>query len=464
MALGLLLLTAGAFALGRWTSPQAPSANGGGLSPEAVHALQLELQQERQKRVQADAAADHFMAQANQARRELVLSQDVSGDLPPPPEFEFPITDYSSVTPEQFRELLMVRRDELPEDLDLAVLVGNLSSQEMVEALDMLRLSPDQSRYTHQLSERLIQAWAREDPSAVLTYVDALQTWPLRSAAMDTALRELSKTEPHAAFDFLREREAQFSTQEYRRQFMKIMSGYGDTNPTEALRFAANLRPERMWAHNQRRYGFMHVFAEMRVDGTLDQAIPFVNSLPEEGNLRQDGVAALMESWGHTDPQAALAWFGEAGYGEHMDWARSNVVRRWADRNPVEAAGYVGQLPVDDPRRGNLITNVVAAWTQYDFDAPAAWLNEFPPSPQTDQAVAHFTLQTMRRDPSGAMSWAESITSDRQRQRTVERVAREWRRQDREGLTDYLRDTDAVDAATKHRILPEVFPAPAGDS
>ncbi len=458
---GLLVLTGGAFALGRWSGSGEPVAVPQEAVASEVEALRFALENERRRRVQSDAAADFYQTQANEARRELALSEDLSADRVPPEMPEFPETDFASITYEQFQELVLTRRDALPEDLNLAAFVQDLSPEQMVEVMDLLRLSPDQSRYTHQLSARLIEAWAREDPSAVLGYVDDLETWPLRSTAMNGALRELSKTEPYTALDYLSAREAEFSTDEYRRQLMRVMSGFGDTNPAEALQFAANLPPERMWGHNQRRYGFMHVFAEMRVDGILDQAIPYVNSLPEEGNLRQDGVAALMESWGHTDPRAALEWFGQSGYGEQMDWSRSRVVQRWASRNPVEAASYVSELPLEDPRRGNLIANVVAAWTQYDYDAPAQWLNQFPPSADTDQAVAHFTFSTMRRDPEGAMSWAESITSDRQRQSTVERVAREWRRQDPEGLTSYLQDTDAVDAATKHRILPDVFPEPA---
>ncbi|MGF1483710.1 MAG: hypothetical protein ACFBZ8_05045 [Opitutales bacterium] len=453
--LGLLCITGGAFALGRWTvlTPELPPE-----SEEMAQAAERALREERKKRLQAEAEADYYRDQAVEAAQQLA---ETDTDIPPPVEaLEVPEFPKRQVTAEEFQELILIRRDELPKDIDLTQLVQGLSGDEIVQAMDTLRLSPDQSRYSHVLAKELIGAWAKKDPQAVLTYVDDLGTWPLRESAVTGALRELSKTEPMSAVAYLDERRSILSNEQYNKQLMKVMSGFGDTNPMAALNYAATLPNERMWGHNKRRYGFMHVFAEMKVDGTLSQAIPFVNSLPAEGNVRQDAVAALMESWSHTEPAAALEWFGQSGYGAEMDWARTRAVARWANRNPSEAASYVAALPAEDPRRGQMISQVVSNWTQYDYDAPAAWLNEFPPSPQLDSAVANFSYRTMNRDPEGAMSWAVSITNDRSRQRTIERVARVWKDRDPQALAGFLKDSNDLDAMAKHRLLPEVFEAP----
>lgn len=140
------------------------------------------------------------------------------------------------------------------------------------------------------------------------------------------------------------------------------------------------------------------------------------------------------------------------------------VVREWAARDPKAAAAFIETVPVEHPGLGAMMADVVRQYAHYDIDAPAKWLNQFPPSPQTDRAVEIYARSSMARDAPGAMTWATSITDPVIRARAVEQVAGEWRNQDPQSLESFLQEDTNLTQQQKHQLLPESFPAPGPTS
>ncbi|MDP4694669.1 MAG: hypothetical protein NWS00_08980, partial [Opitutales bacterium] len=54
-------------------------------------------------------------------------------------------------------------------------------------------------------------------------------------------------------------------------------------------------------------------------------------------------------------------------------------------------------------------------------------------------------FRAAQEDPANAMSWAESVTSDRMREHLMGQVAANWKQDDAEGFETYLNTSDFTD-------------------
>ncbi len=350
-----------------------------------------------------------------------------------------------------FQEALLLRRDELGKSVPLAEFLGRLSPEEAAEAMDSLRLGP-QDPYRRQLAESFMRAWAQKDPAQVLAYSTQVGRWDLKQQAIQNGVRHLAKTDPNGAIAWLDDRQAELSDHLYRRNLLLALSGYGDTDPQGALDYAAQLAPDRIWGQSLRRLAFSHVFAEMAVDGRMAEARAYLETLPE-GDVRAEAQRAFLSNLAGVDPDKAFDLAPDSS-------SQRYVVREWARRNPKAAAAFVEKVPVDHPEHGRMVADVVQQYTNFEYDAPADWLNQFPPSPQIDRAAAIYANRTMERDAAGAMTWAASITNPEVRSQAVLSVAREWKNQNVQALESFLYEDQTLSMEQKHQLLPSVFPAP----
>ena len=99
-------------------------------------------------------------------------------------------------------------------------------------------------------------------------------------------------------------------------------------------------------------------------------------------------------------------------------------------------------MDASDPAYQVAISSLIERWSNYDLEGPAQWLNELPPSPEINRAVAVYSVRASAEDPEGAMSWAASIESEDTRGRVMQRVAAEWKESDPEGLEGYIVEND----------------------
>ena len=153
------------------------------------------------------------------------------------------------------------------------------------------------------------------------------------------------------------------------------------------------------------------VVDSMLDQGRLDEALAWTNQLPA-GEAQTSALSEILEDWTRSDPDAALAYLETlSGRDDYTD-LRNSMLRSWTRTDPAGVADYITELDTDDPELGRLTGMLIAEWGRYDLAAAGEWLNSQPPSEETDRAVAMFTFQAASEDPAGAMTWAESITSD----------------------------------------------------
>ncbi|MCB1094489.1 MAG: hypothetical protein KDN22_02820 [Verrucomicrobiae bacterium] len=108
-----------------------------------------------------------------------------------------------------------------------------------------------------------------------------------------------------------------------------------------------------------------------------EKPIAWLNQFPLNQSLAV-AYANLMEQLAKTNLDVAVEWLKTSGNVEALDIARSKVVYRWADKDPVAAADYAAENP-------HLIT---------------------------DDALEYLTRHLALQDPARAFEWASQLASD----------------------------------------------------
>lgn len=161
----------------------------------------------------------------------------------------------------------------------------------------------------------------------------------------------------------------------------------------------------------------------VRKEGLL-RSLDWAKSLPDDipFEFRQSILISLVDTWGESDPGAALVWSESLPKGQireiavakslmtlgrvdapraweqavavfradHYNFAFPAIVHYWCETDPVEAAKAVASLP--DGAYGAFTVNVanqlLASWMSYDQVGAVAWVVELPAGRLRDAAVA----------------------------------------------------------------------------
>ena len=85
--------------------------------------------------------------------------------------------------------------------------------------------------------------------------------------------------------------------------------------------------------------------------------------------------------------------------------------------------------------------------------AAAAFLAEQPASPILDRQFERYAYDVMNQNPSATMPWAESITDPDRRWKAISRVASAWRKQDPNGLNNFVSGATYLTQDQKAQLL-----------
>ncbi len=303
------------------------------------------------------------------------------------------------------------RRDEL-----LATLLGRIGTGDAGEA--MRRLGAIGGVTTRESARReILRAWAGRDAAAALEWIETHR---------EAAPRSLRAARLEA-----------------------WMEGYARTDPAAALEHAVNLPGDTRDDLLQKRRMVETVVEELVVGGRIAEALAGLEKLPP-GRVRNEALSELYSEWAKESPQVAAAHFlaNRREGGERM---AAGLVRAWAETDPTAAAGFVASLGTGDPAFEVAVSSLIERWSRYDLDGPGQWLNELPPSEEIDRAVAVFSMRASHEDPAGAMTWAESISSESRRTRVMSGVAESWKEIDPAGFEAYL-ESSGLDEQTVEQL------------
>jgi hypothetical protein len=93
----------------------------------------------------------------------------------------------------------------------------------------------------------------------------------------------------------------------------------------------------------------------------------------QAGTLREQALGCIATAWGDSDPfSAATLAVSELPAGRTQDDAVVGIARRWAQRQPEQAAAWVEGFPAGE-LKVTAVENVVAIWSNQDAFRAEQW-------------------------------------------------------------------------------------------
>ncbi|CAA6693493.1 MULTISPECIES: hypothetical protein [unclassified Lentimonas] len=286
----------------------------------------------------------------------------------------------------------------------------------------------------------LLKQLAATDPLAALDMANGLSSLRDAERARNDILEVWASNEPMAALAWANTELADVPANLRDSQMQAIMRGFAETNPKGAFDYA-NALSEDTTADSRLKNRLLSevIETQIRAGGVADAQATI--ALMPDGSAKDNLQRELVNEWARFDPASAADYVDSLG-SEATTRMKTTLVEEWAENDPAAAAAWLGTLATDDPAYAQASSQITREWTRYDLTASSEWLNSLPASPELDRAVATYTMRAAQEDPSTAMSWAESITSDNMRSRMMQQVAANWKNDDPDAFTTYLDDSD----------------------
>lgn len=303
---------------------------------------------------------------------------------------------------------------------------------ELTDALTSSSATPGQ---TEKISD-LLNELAAYAPLEALQYADALPSLRASENARERILETWAKNDPQAALTWITHESADLPIRRQQSLMQAVLRGYASVEPQAALQYTLALEantPSEL--RRQSRYAAEVIETQIR-EGDLGGAKLTIENM-ETGTLKSNLMRELVDEWASYDPVSAAAYVDNLGE-EAPTNLKTALIGEWSRIDPEAAADWIGSLPPEDPAIARSASEIIREWTRYDLTASAEWLNSLPASPDLDRAVASYTWRASEEDPGSAMSWAESISNDWMRTRSMERVAAGWKAEDPDGFETYL--------------------------
>jgi hypothetical protein len=259
-------------------------------------------------------------------------------------------------------------------------------------ALDVITGDP-KNRFRQTELAMLLQRWSQIDPKAAAAYANELRDFS-RFAGMNAVLRLWVKNDPDAAIAWA---EGNGNTDNGRGRddgnwaVATLIGSLARTNLERAMQVANDQPLSR--ARGRMMDTLIEELIAQRGDESARDAIA---ALPDDP-FRAGMADKVVERMARSNPQEAMVWASSLPSGETKQRAIAAGIGRWADKDPVAAGNYLARLG----------------------DAP-----------EWDVARQRYAREVLRRDPEGAMVWAQAIASEELRADTIRDLMRDWSRRD----------------------------------
>lgn len=334
--------------------------------------------------------------------------------------------------------------DFTPETLIRARLEAlSYDSDQLASAMDQLyAMAP--SRERNELMYELLTRWGKLDPYNALAFAGGIESMELQNRAMGEVLEGWASTDPVSALKWLDTNGVEFPARIYGDYLGDIMEGYAQTNPQLAFAYVEGLPSDTVGNRRIRDRALREVIDVMVEQNNISMAIELTTAMDDDSS-RTNALSEIVDEWAEMDPLAAKDFVESMADDPAYAEMQRAVLREWADDDPVAASEWLGTMDPEDPNLPRLATSLVERWTRYDLNAAAEWLNEAPSSPEMDRAVGIFSMRAAQDDPQNALTWAQSVSDDRTRQRLENQIIPMFREQDPQAFEDYLADSDYSD-------------------
>jgi hypothetical protein len=248
--------------------------------------------------------------------------------------------------------------------------------------------------------------WAKQDPAGALAWASGL---PSNSAdAVNSVITQVAKTDPAKAAE--------------------MVAGM----PADA-RDGAYATIARQWGAKN-----------------FSEAVAWANGLPED--QRGAAMSAAIEGLAQSSPELAAAEISKMTDADARRDAVPTVARNYARADVRGSMDWLNSLDDDGAKRDSM-REVMPIWAAADGAAALDFIKNQSAPEVKDRAAESYIWSNRSTPPAQLAEVAGMITNEGDRSRATGIVAARWMQEDKDGATQFINGSDAINDEMKERLL-----------
>lgn len=248
--------------------------------------------------------------------------------------------------------------------------------------------------------------WAKQDPAGAMEWASGLKS--NSGDAMTAVITQVAKTDPSKAAEMVGRMEA---------------GAQGDAYEKIARQWGAK---------------------------SFADAAAWANGLPEE--QRGAAMSAAIEGLAQSDPEGAAAEISKMTDADARRDAVPTVARNYARKDVRGSMDWLNSLG-DDEAKMDSMREVMPIWAASDSEAALGFIKAQTSSEVKDSAAETYVWSN-RTTPSAQLAEvAGMITDEGDRSRATGIVAARWMQEDKDGATQFINGSTAINDDMKERLL-----------
>jgi serine/threonine protein kinase len=262
----------------------------------------------------------------------------------------------------------------------------------------------------------VLNQWMQQDPAAATDFAMNMPVGTLRDHILQQVIAVKMETDPQGAADFVMSLPASGSRKDLLKNTMAL---WARQDPASAIQYA-NAMP----AGASRKEVYWYIGYNWALNDP-EAAWKWALSLPvEDGDTRIGSAAAVVRAISSRSPQDAADYVAQLT-GSDYAFAVRALVGETAPANPTWTASWVQGIPAGDARN-RAVENLVKSWADKDPVAASDWLNEQPQDAGFQNAARQMVPRAMKVSPDLAWFWALKLADPKLRDQQIQNVARQW--------------------------------------
>jgi hypothetical protein len=357
---------------------------------------------------------------------------------------------------------------------------SNLSPDEFASEAEKLDALPFNERIL--ASVLLFGKWAEVDPTAAMAFTDSMGM--AGAFVRPTVLQGWASTDPVNAAKYYTDNPGQFA-------MMNMMGGRGargmggqgaagiiagewaKQDPAGAMEWASGLKsnsgdamtavitqvaktdPSKaaemlggMAAEEQG--GAYEMIARQWGAKSFAEASAWANGLPEE--QRSAAMSAAIEGLAQSDPESAASEISKMTDADARRDAVPTVARNYARTDVRGSMDWLNSLGDDEAKKDSM-REVMPIWAASDSEAALGFIKSQTSPEVKDRAAETYVWSNRTTPPAQLAEVAGMITEEGSRNRATGVVAARWMQEDKEGATQFINGSTAINDDMKERLL-----------
>lgn len=175
----------------------------------------------------------------------------------------------------------------------------------------------------------------------------------------------------------------------------------------------------------------------------LEATREYVESLGERDSpgLAREFFRVYAGTAAASDPAEAKAFVAKHADGVYGRNLRRRLGARWALSEGEDAMEWARVLPVEDGRE-DVVEHTFRNFVYKNRARAIEWMREHHQDPALEGVLPMFLAVLSKQDPEQAIHWLPRVSDARKRQRTAEKVVKEWLRKDPEAAMVWVESSE----------------------